>query len=166
MVAPLAALRERRDGRDPPADQRQVERRDHHCAHDAPGGLATTRQGGGHHQRPTERDPKMNGRGDRKQHRRAPLRRQHHDADGAAPFQHVLASQQRPHRRGDRRTHRPSQASSQGVTGNSPVKTAAHASIVARAGRRRAGRVLATLLVVRELSLEHVAPAGADQPDR
>jgi hypothetical protein len=47
MVGPLAALRERRDGRDPPADQRQVERRDHHAAHNASRRLATARHGDG-----------------------------------------------------------------------------------------------------------------------
>jgi hypothetical protein len=132
MVGPLAALRERSDGRDPPADQREVERRDRDSAHDAPRRLATMRQGDGHDRRPTERDRKMNRRGDRKQHHCAPLMRQHHGAGGAGPLQHVLASHQRPHRRGDCRTRRPSQAGSQGVAGKSVVKNAAHASIVAR----------------------------------
>jgi hypothetical protein len=132
MVGPLPALRKRRDGRDPPADQREVERRDHDSADDAPRGLATTRQGRCHDRRPTERDRKMHRRGDRKQHPGAPLMPQHHRAGGAAPLQHVLASQQRPHRGGDRRKRRPSQTGSQGVAGESPAKNAAHASIVAR----------------------------------
>jgi hypothetical protein len=132
VVRPLSALWERPDGGDPPADQRQVERRDHQSANDAPGGFATARQGGGHDRRPADRDREVNGRGGGQQHRGTPLMRQHHGAGGAAPFQHVVAACQRPHRGRDRRTSRPSQPGCQGVTGDSSEATAAHASIVAR----------------------------------
>jgi hypothetical protein len=136
VVRPLAALRQRPDGGDPPADQRQVERRDHHPAHDAPGGLATARQGGGQHPCPAHRDREVNGRGGDQQHRCTPLMRQQHGAGGAAALKHVVASHQRPHRGRDRRTRRPSQPGCQGVARNCSAAPAAHASIVAGPGPR------------------------------
>jgi hypothetical protein len=65
VVRPLAALRERPDGGDPPANQRQVERRDRHPSGETPGGLASVRQSGGHDRRPA---------GSRSRDERAPRR--------------------------------------------------------------------------------------------
>jgi hypothetical protein len=138
VVRPLAALRERSDGGDPPADQRQVERPDQHSANDAPGGLATARQGGGQDCCPAHRDREVNGRGGHQQHRCTPLMRQQHGAGGAAALKHVVASRQRPHRGRDRRTCRPSQPGCQGVARNCSEAAAAHASIVAGPGPLRA----------------------------
>jgi hypothetical protein len=134
VVRPLPALRQRPDGGDPPADQRQVERRDHHSANEPPGGLATARQGGGQHRCPAHRDREVNGRGGDQQHRCTPLMRQQHGAGGAAAVKDVVASHQRPHRGRDRRTRRPSQTGCQGVARNCSGAPAAHASIVAGPG--------------------------------
>ena len=118
VVRPLAALRERPNGGDPPADQRQVERRDRHATDDTPGGLASVRQSGAHDRRPADRDREMNGHRGGQQHRCTLLMWEQHRAAGAAPFQDVLPSDQRPRRGGDRRTRRSSQPGCQGSHGS------------------------------------------------
>ena len=118
VVRPLAALRERPNGGDPPADQRQVERRDRHATDDTPGGLASVRQSGAHDRRPADRDREMNGHRGGQQHRCTLLMWEQHRAGGAAPFQDVLPSDQRPRRGGDRRTRRSSQPGCQGSHGS------------------------------------------------
>ena len=134
VVRPLSAVRERPDGGDPPADQRQVQRRDRHATDDTPGGLASVRHGGGHDRRPADRDREMNGHRGSQQHRCTPLMWEQHRAGGAAPLQHVLASQQRPRRGGDRRTRRSSQPGRQRVAQESSSKTTPHTNIVSGPG--------------------------------
>jgi hypothetical protein len=135
VVRPLAALRERPDGGDPPADQRQVQRRDRHATDGTPGGLASVRHGGGHDRRPADRDREMNGHRGSQQHRCTPLIWEQHRAGGAAPLQHVLASDQRPRRGGDRRTRRSSQPGCQRVAQEPSSKTTPHTTIVSGSGR-------------------------------
>ena len=135
VVRPLAALRERPDGGDPPADQRQVERRDRHATDDTPGGLASVRQSGGHDRRPADRDREMNGHRGGQQHRCTPLMWEQHRARGAAPLQHVLPADQRPRRGGDRRTRRSSQPGCQRVAQESSSNTTPHTTIVSGPGR-------------------------------
>jgi hypothetical protein len=134
VVRPLSALRERPDRGDPPADQRQVERRDRDATDDTPGGLASVRQGGGHDRRPADRDREMNGHRGGQQHRCTPLMWEQHRAGGAAPLQYVLAPEQRPCRGGDGRTRRSSQPGCQRVARESSSKTTPHTNIVSGPG--------------------------------
>ena len=134
VIRPLTALRECPNGGEPPADQPQVERRDRHATDDTPGGLASARQSGGHDRRPADRDREMNGHRGGQQHRCTPLMREQHRAGGAAPLQHVLASDQRPHRGGNRRTRRSSQPGCQRVARESSSKTTPHTTIVSGPG--------------------------------
>jgi len=103
VIGPLAALRKRPNRRNAPTDHRQVKGGDRQPGDDSPSRLGMTGQRGRHDARPRQGKREVDGHSGKQQHRRAPLARQHHRASGTGAIEHVVAAQQRPRRRGNRR---------------------------------------------------------------
>jgi hypothetical protein len=106
VIGPLASPGEGANRRDAPPDDLEVEGGDRHRAGHAPPRLGALRERRRHDGSPEQRQPEVDGDGGGEQDGRAALARQDDGAGGAAAVEHVLAVQDGPRRRRDRRARR------------------------------------------------------------
>jgi hypothetical protein len=99
VVGPLARLRQGTDGRQPAADQPEVERGDREAAGEARERLAPARQHAFQRERPAERQRQVDRDGGRQQLERPALARQQQRAGRPRALEDVVAADERDRRR-------------------------------------------------------------------